>query len=372
MSAEFDAYSLATSGIRDLAPYDPGKPLEELERQYGISGAIKVASNENPLGPSPRVVELINRQISGIHRYPDGAGHELKKALAARHSVDMDQICLGNGSNDLLDMIARVFVGPGKAGIISRHAFIVYYLSLVYVHADIRVIDAKDYGHDLSAMAAAVDTNTQLMYIANPNNPTGTWSRTGELRTLLNHVPSSVIVVVDEAYAEYVAEPEYPNCIDWLSEYPNLIVTRTFSKIFGLAGLRIGYSVSSPEISNLLNRVRQPFNCNSLAMAAAIEALEDREHVEYSRKMNLEQMRTLCMGFSKLGLNVIDSVGNFVCVDLQRPSAQAYESLLRYGVIVRPIGVYDMPNHLRVSVGTEAENIRVLDGFRQLQENKVI
>ena len=369
MAGEFDAYELAVPGIRQLSPYDPGLPIEEIERRYGIKDAVKLASNENPLGASPRVTELIQSRCSDIHRYPDGGGYELKQAIAARHGVLMDQICLGKGSNDVLDMAARCFVSPGQNGIISQHAFVVYYLSLVYVHAQIKMIDALGYGHDLAAMADAVDADTRIMYIANPNNPTGTWSTESDLRSLLDTVPQTCIVVVDEAYAEYVDEPDYPDCSTWLDDYPNLVVTRTFSKMFALAGLRVGYSLSSPKIGDLLNRARQPFNCSSLGLAAATASLSDHDHVERSRKMNLEQMEVLCRGFAELGLETIDSVGNFVCVDLQKPAQSIFENLLRRGVIVRPIGGYGMPNHLRVSVGIDSENQRVLAEFARLRES---
>ncbi len=372
MSSRFSPYDLVSSGLGSLRPYDPGKPLEELEREYGISDAVKVASNENALGASPQVLKLIRSRASNIHRYPDGSGYDLKKELAVRHGVGADQICLGNGSNDVLDLLARVFVRPGQAGVISRHAFIVYYLSLIYTHAEIRVVDAKEYGHDIEAMANAVDENTAIIFIANPNNPTGTWSSENELRELLRTVPSEVIVVVDEAYAEYIDEPQYPDCTQWLPDYPNLVVTRTFSKIFGLAGLRIGYSVSSPEINDLMNRVRQPFNCNSLAMAAALVALEDEAHIARSRQLNLEQMQNLRNGFSQLQFETIESVGNFLCVDINCPAMPAYESLLGYGVITRPVGGYELPNHLRVSVGIEAENKRVIEAFERLKESAVI
>ena len=372
MSSQFDAYQLAVPGIRQLSPYDPGLPIEEIERRFNITDAVKLASNENPLGPPKRVVQLLQSRLPQIHRYPDGAGYELKNAIAARHGVEMNQICLGNGSNDVLDMLARVFVAPGQGGVISKHAFIVYYLSLVYVHADIKVIDALDFRHDLAAMAAAVDENTRILYIANPNNPTGTWSKDTEVRRLLDNVPNSCIVVVDEAYAEYVSCPEYPDCSAWLDEYPNLVVTRTFSKIFSLAGLRVGYALSSPEISDLLNRVRQPFNCSSLGLAAAAEALQDESHCERSRLLNDSQMAILNQGFAELGLTTIESVGNFVCVDLGEPALPIHEKLLRRGVIVRPIGGYGLPNYLRVSIGTEAQTQRVLKEFQQLKYEGVI
>jgi len=372
MSETFDACALAAPGIRNLAPYDPGKPIEELERQYGVRGAIKVASNENPYGPSPLAQRVLSATTGDIHRYPDGAGYALKTAIAQRHGVSIAQICLGNGSNDVLDMAARVFVSPGETGIISQHAFIVYYLSLIYAHADIKVIDALDFGHDTEQMAAAVDKGTKLIYIANPNNPTGTWSRADELRYLLDNVPENVITVVDEAYSEYVDDAQYPDCIGWLGDYPNLIVTRTFSKIFGLAALRIGYSVSSAQIADLLNRARQPFNCNTMGMTAAIESLKDEQYCQKCRQLNLEQMNFLVSGFDELNLQYIESVGNFICLDLGSHAANTYESLLRMGVITRMIGGYGLPDHLRISIGTAKENERVLEALNCLRQQSVI
>jgi len=368
MSAQFDAHRLAVPGIRQLSPYDPGLPIAEIERRYQHTDAIKLASNENPLGPSQRVLRLLQTQFFEVQRYPDGAGHALKSALAERHGVDQNQICLGNGSNDILDMLPRLFVAAGQNGIISRHAFVVYYLSLVYAQAEIKLIEARNYCHDLDAMAAAVDENTRLMFIANPNNPTGTWCSENELRALLERVPDSCIVVVDEAYAEYVSHTDYPDCITWLSQYPNLVVTRTFSKIFGLAGLRVGYALSNPEVSDLLNRVRQPFNCNQIGLAAAVEALRDTDHIERSRQMNDEQMAALRHGLKQLGLEAIESVGNFLCVDMGRQVDPIHEKLLRRGIIVRPIGVYGMPNHLRISIGTDQETQRLLTELERLKD----
>ena len=372
MPNPFDAYSLAIPGIRDLAPYNPGMPIEELERTYGISNSIKVASNENPLGPSPRAVQALTGELSDLHMYPDGSGWKLKKALAARHNVGLDQITLGNGSNEVLDLLARAFVRPGDSGVISKHSFIVYYLALIYTQAKIRIVDAFRYGHDVEAMANSIDDTTRIVYIANPNNPTGTWSRSNELRHLLNQAPPSVIVVVDEAYAEYVVEPDYPDCVNWLGDYPNLVVTRTFSKIFGLAGLRIGYAISSPEICDLLNRIRQPFNSNSLALAAALASIDDHDHIERSLKLNQEQGRSLCAGFNQLELEVIDSVGNFMCVNVGENASVAYEELLHIGVIVRPVAGYGLPNHVRVSIGTEEQNAHILDGFSMLRRTGAI
>ncbi len=365
---------LGAAGIRSLSPYNPGKPLDELEREYGIRDAVKLASNENPLGPSPQAIAAMQAQAGELHRYPDGSGFHLKAAIAEHHRAHPDQICLGNGSNDVLDMIARVFVEPGQTGIISQHAFIVYYLSLIYVHANIQTVPANNFGHDLQRMAQAAraDPAARLMYIANPNNPTGTCANQASLRELLESVPQSVIVAVDEAYAEYVADGDGSSCIDWLNDFPNLIVTRTFSKIYALAGLRIGYSISSSHIADLLNRVRQPFNCNSLALAAAVASLADDDHRVRSRALNTEQMSFVCHEFAQLGLKTIQSAGNFVCVDLNRPAIQGYERLLRLGIITRPIESYGLPSHLRISIGTQLENERLITAFKTLREKNVV
>ena len=368
MPFQFEANKLVVPGINKLAPYEPGKSIEELEQEQGISNVIKLASNENPLGPSPNVIEaLVNNNLFALHRYPDGSGHKLKTALAQLHQIDENQICLGNGSNDILDILVRTFVKQKDFAIISEHAFVVYYLSLVCVGANIKIIDALDFGHDISAMAAAVDKSTKIIFIANPNNPTGTWSTSSNLRDLLNNVPQTTIVVIDEAYAEYVTENDYPNCIDWLPEYPNLVVTRSFSKIYGLGGLRIGYSVSSPEICELLNRVRHPFNCNSLALEAARIALADQNHCKHSCVSNREQMQVLVNGFGKLGLKYIESVGNFVSVDVGPSAIDVNQKLLQAGVIVRPIASYGLANHLRVTVGTQSENDRILAELEKLK-----
>ncbi len=368
MSSAFDAQQLAVAGIRQLSPYDPGLPIEELERRFNIRDVVKLASNENPLGASARVQQLIRTYLPDIHRYPDGSGYELKSAIADRHGVEMNQICLGNGSNDVLDLLARVFVGPGQKGVISEFSFVVYRLALIYVHAQIVTVDAAGFGHDLEALAKAVDADTRILYIANPNNPTGTWSTATELRLLLDRVPRSCIVVVDEAYAEYVEQPDYPDCTCWLNDYPNLVVTRTFSKIFGLAGLRVGYALSSPQICGLLNRARQPFNCNSLALHAAVEALHDEAHCERSRRMNSDQRSVLRRGFDALGLASIESVGNFISVDMGASAAPIHEQLLRRGIICRPIDNYGLPNHLRISIGLPAENSRLLTELERLMK----
>ncbi len=361
----FDPHRIAVSGISDLAPYEPGLPLEEIERKYGITNAVKLASNENPLGPSPLAQEILNRGLD-VSMYPDGSGWRLTHALAEFHDVEANQITLGNGSNEVLDLVARVFVNPGDSGVISEHSFVVFRLALAYVQAELKIVEAVDYGHDLDAMAKAVDDRTKIMYIANPNNPTGTWSRSSELKKLMETVPENVIVLVDEAYSEYCTDPEYPNCIKWLDTYPNLVVSRTFSKIFGLAGLRIGYSVSSSKIADLMNRVRAPFNTNSIGQAAALASLKDKEHAKKSCMLNQSQMKVLHTGLQKLGFKTSGTAGNFVVVEINEPVSNAWEKLLKRGVIVRPLTSYGMPNHFRVTVGTSSQNARALKEFQIL------
>ncbi len=357
---------IAAPGIRELKPYVPGKPLSELERELGISHSIKLASNENPLGASPRVGEAVGRALAEIARYPDGGGFELRQALARKHAVDAAGVTLGNGSNDILDMVARVFLGPGVESLFSQYAFAVYPLSSQAVGATLVVAPAKDYGHDLAALRERVGPLTRLVWIANPNNPTGTWLGRDELHDFLTALPEQVIVVLDEAYTEYVEEPDYPDASEWLSEFPNLIVTRTFSKAYGLASLRLGYGLSHPDIADLLNRVRQPFNVNSLAQAAALAALEDQDFIRASVAANRAGMRQLVAGLDSLGLRSIPSVGNFVTVDFGREAASIDRALLQLGCITRPLANYGMPNHLRITIGLEAENERLLNALDQV------
>ncbi len=351
---------LATRGVKGLSPYEPGKPISELEREYGVRAAIKLASNENPLGPSAQATEAAGVALNELARYPDGNGFALKQALVEELDVDATQITLGNGSNDVLDLVARAFAGGKREVIYSAYAFAVYALVTQAVGARAVVTPARDWGHDLDAMRRAVTERTRLVFIANPNNPTGTWLDAVSLEGFIASLPEEVFVVVDEAYAEYIDLPEYPNCIPWVDRYPNLIVTRSFSKAYGLAGLRVGYSISHPDVAELLNRVRQPFNVNSVALAAARAALYDREHLRRSVEVNRHGMRQLTAAFERMELDYIPSAGNFISVDVGQSAAGVNEELLRNGVIVRPIAGYGMPNHLRVSVGLERENRRFL------------
>lgn len=359
-----DFIALAAPGVQKISPYQPGKPIDELERELGLTDIIKLASNENPLGCSPRVLPAVEGGLSELALYPDGNGFALKKALADFYGRPLAEITLGNGSNDILELIARAFLKPGDEAVFSQHSFAVYPLAVQAVGATGISVPAAGYGHDLVAMARAVTPATRVVFIANPNNPTGTWVEEGELDAFLMTLPEDVLVVLDEAYGEYVEPGVLPDGLDFLSRYPNVIVCRTFSKAYGLAALRIGYAFAHPDITNVLNRVRQPFNVNALALRAAVAALADQDFVARSRALNAAGMHQLTEGVRALGLDVIPSRGNFLCVHLRRPGLPVYEALLRQGVIVRPVTNYGLPDFLRVTIGTAAENARFLAALK--------
>lgn len=356
MNTTISIADLAVPGVRSLVAYVPGKPVDELERELGINHIIKLASNENPLGTNPKVTNALQASLPELTRYPDGNGFRLKAALADKHQLSPQQITLGNGSNEILELVARTFLTPELEVVFSQHAFAVYPLVTQAVGAIAKVVPAVDYGHDLSAMLAQINEKTRLVFIANPNNPTGTLLSAQELERFIAALPATVICVLDEAYYEYVDAAQRANSIDWLKQYPNLIVTRTFSKAYGLAGLRIGYSLSSPEVADLLNRVRQPFNNNMLALTAAEYALSDLNYLDQTIAANNAGMDLLTDAFKTMGLDWIPSSGNFVSVDLKQTAQPFYQALLHKGVIVRPVANYEMPNHLRISIGTEQEN----------------
>lgn len=358
MSCDFIA--LATPGVQKLSPYQPGKPVEELERELGISNIIKLASNENPLGCSPLVLQAIESGLHELAIYPDGNGFALKRALSGFYRRPIEEITLGNGSNDILELTARAFLQPGDEAVYSDYSFAVYPLATQAVGARGISVPAAGWGHDLAAMARAITPKTRLVFIANPNNPTGTWVEEDELESFLRAVPENVIVLLDEAYGEYVMPGALPDGLGFLDRYRNVVVSRTFSKAYGLAALRIGYAFAHPDITNVLNRVRQPFNVNALALRAAVAALEDQAFVARSREMNAAGMQYLTEGVRRLGLDVIPSRGNFLCIDLKRAGLPIYEALLRQGVIVRPVANYGMPDFLRVTIGTAAQNERFL------------
>ena len=355
-----DYTQLANNGVQQLRPYQPGKPVEELQRELGLRDVVKLASNENPLGPSHRALEAARRSLDQIHLYPDGAGFELKHALADNLGVSSDRITLGNGSNDVLELVARVYLQPGDEAVFSEYAFAIYPLVTLGCSAKPVSVDSHLYGHDLAAMADAITERTRVVFLANPNNPTGTWFNDQALDNFLARVPERVIVVLDEAYFEYVEESHYPDGLKRLDRYPNLVVTRTFSKIHGLAGLRVGYGLSHPDVADLLNRVRQPFNNNSMALLAAEAALEDPAFVADTVTLCKDEIARLTPALEGRGLTVLPSQANFITVDFGRDAAPIHQGLLERGVIVRPTASYQMPNCLRVSLGTVAEDDRFL------------
>lgn len=365
-----DYQSLAVKGVQALSPYQPGKPIDELARELGLNpdSIIKLASNENPLGPSAKALAAARQALDELCRYPDGNGFELKQALSSRLGVAPAQVTLGNGSNDVLEVIARSFADSDAEVIFSQYAFAVYPLVVQAIGATGVSVPAKDWGHDLDAMAAAVTDRTKLIFVANPNNPTGTVHGAAAIEEFLAKVPPRVLVVLDEAYCEYLLGEGYVDGIGLLSRFPNLIVTRTFSKAWGLAALRVGYSVSSPAIADVLNRVRQPFNVDSLALAAATAVLDDEDYLARSREVNAQGMAQLESAFRELGLAWIPSAGNFIAVDVGPQAGAIYQSLLEQGVIVRPIGGYGMPRHLRVTVGLPEENQRFIQALTQALE----
>jgi len=356
-----DLCEQSPSYVRAIAPYQPGKPISELAREMGLKekSIIKLASNENPLGVSPKAKAAIEKQIADLGRYPDGNAFDLRTALAKRLKVPESCIVIGNGSNDLLEMAASVFLGPGTSAVYSQHCFAVYPLATQSRGARAIEVPTKNWGHDLRAMRAAIAADTRVVFIANPNNPTGTFVSGTALEEFIGDLPRDVAVVIDEAYTEYLPPDVRYDSVPWLKKHPNFILTRTFSKVYGLAGLRVGFGLMQPEVADLFNRVRQPFNVNSLALAAATAALGDTEFVAKSIKMNRAGMETLERAFRALGLEYIPSHANFVTFRVSQ-AATVYQKLLRQGVIVRPIAGYGMPEHLRVTIGTPKENARFL------------
>ena len=359
-------FDLAVNGVRRLVPYIPGKPIEELERELGLANIIKLASNENPLGPGDKALAAIQSALSNLTLYPDGNGFNLKNSLAKKYGIGIDRITLGNGSNELLELVARAFLAPGLEAVFSEHSFATYPIVTQAVGASAVVVPALNYGNDLEAMSARIGDKTRVVFIANPNNPTGTLLKQTDLQKFIAALPSYCLCVLDEAYYEFGVHNGTIDSLDWLKTNPNLIITRTFSKAYGLAGLRVGYGFSSLEVADILNRVRQPFNNNYLALAAAEAALTDTEYLEKTIAVNTDGMTDLTNGFKDMRLEWIPSAGNFVSVDLKRSAHPIYEALLRKGVIVRPIANYGLPNHLRISIGTKTENRCFLDALSQV------
>lgn len=357
---------LAPAYIRSIAPYQPGKPISELARELGLeeSSIIKLASNENPLGVSPKARQAILAVLDGLALYPDGNGFELKQALSRHLNVAMDQLVLGNGSNDVLELAARAFLAPANTAVYAQHAFAVYPLVVQAMGCTGIEVPAKNFAHDLDAMTRAVRPDTRIVFVANPNNPTGTLAPAAEMERFIAELPAHVLLVLDEAYNEYLRPEHRSHSVLWLKKYPNLLITRTFSKVYGLAGLRVGYAVGSAGVADMLNRVRQPFNVSSISLAAAAAALDDHEFVRKSYELNLAGMEQLTAGLKKLGLEYIPSFGNFVTFKV-RDAKAVNTALLKSGVIVRPIAGYGLPDWLRVSIGLQSENARFLSSLKQ-------
>ncbi len=358
---------LATAAVRKIAPYVPGKPIEELERELGLRDIIKLASNENPYGASPRALAAMRRAVDRIGFYPDGSGHELKSKLAAHHGVQRAQITLGNGSNDALVLIAEAFLTPDTDAVVSQYAFAVYPIAVQATGATLKVVPAlpashavMPLGHDLAAMRAAVCARTRLVFLANPNNPTGTYASAAELEAFIASMPASTLVVLDEAYFEYGRSLQLQDGVMWLAKFPNLIVTRTFAKAYGLAGARVGYALSHPEVADALNRVRQSFNVSSPALAAASAALEDLAHVERAVAVAVAERARVSQRLADLGAPTVPSGGNFLLAHFGPRAAAINDRLLHAGIIVRPVGNYGLPEHLRITLGTPAQNDRLL------------
>ncbi|TDR18315.1 histidinol-phosphate transaminase [Marinicella litoralis] len=367
-----DFKKMAVPGVQKLNPYIPGKPISELERELGIQNIIKLASNENPLGPSPLAMQAIKAEMSELALYPDGNGFELKKALAEKHGIDMSCITLGNGSNDVLVLLAEAFLSPEHNAIYSQYSFAVYPIAIQAVGAQHQMIDATSWddemplGCDLPAMKAAINEQTRLIFIANPNNPTGSFLGQDELLAFIKSVPQDVIVVLDEAYLEYSSVEERVDGSLWLNEFENLVITRTFSKAYGLAGFRVGYCLSNPDIANVLNRIRQPFNVNSLALAAATAAIKDDEFLAKSMAVNAKGMKLLAASCDRLGLRFVPSKGNFLLVDFAQDAMPIYQQMLELGVITRPVANYGLPNCLRITIGSEEEMQRMTTVLEQV------
>lgn len=348
--------------IQSLTPYVPGKPIEELQRELGLGRVIKLASNENPIGPSSKALAALAGATDNLHRYPDGGGHRLRQVLAERWKVSSEQIILGNGSDELLGLLARAFLAPGDDAVMADHTFVIYRMEVTAAHGNPIVVPLTNWTHDLDAMARAVTPRTRLLFVCNPNNPTGTMVPAEEVERLMASVPNDVVVVFDEAYFEYVRDPWFPDTIAYVRDGRNVVVLRTFSKIYGLAGLRIGYGITTPEIAGILNRIRPPFNANSLAQRAAAAALGDEEHVARSRSVNAEGMAQVRQGLEALGLTPIPSQTNFLYFDIGRDGRRVFEALLREGIIVRHIE----GTMLRVTIGLADENAAFLQALKKV------
>jgi histidinol-phosphate aminotransferase len=359
--------------LAGLDRYEPGKPIEEVQKELGLSGVVKLASNENPLGPSPRAIAAVTDVLTSLHRYPDGPARALRGALGERLGVDARQVVVGNGSTDLIDLVARAFLGPEDNAVISEGAFARFRQVVLARNGHARLVPLREFTHDLEAMARRVDERTRLVFVATPNNPTGTWNRRAEIDRLLAALPPEVLVVLDQAYFEYAADvpdADCPDGVDYVRAGAPVVVLRTFSKAYGLAGLRVGYGIAAPEVIEAVDLVREPFNSNTLGQAGALAALGDRFHVERTLDLTRVERAALARDLAARGLRVLPSLANFLCVDVGRPGAEVFRALLRRGVIVRPLEAYGLPSCLRISIGARPENARLLAALDEVRAER--
>ena len=352
-------------GIESINPYEPGKSIEEVMEKYNLKEIIKLASNENSLGPSPKVLKVINN-FKDIHLYPDGDGIKLKSKISEIEGINSDQIILGNGSNEILEIISQTFLSPNTESIFSKHAFVVYKLASKVRGSKFHEVDACQWGHDLNGFLEKINDKTRLIFIANPNNPTGTYLSHENTLEFLNKVPKKILVVIDLAYFEYVTASDYIKTHEILDKFPNVIFTKSFSKIHGLSALRIGYGFGNETLIEIMNRVRQPFNVNSVAQNAAIESLSDQEYLKESINQNTKERLYLYKSLESMSVDYIPSQGNFICIDTKSSGKEIFESLMKKGVIVRPIDLYEMPTHIRVTIGNRTENNIFLEKFNEV------
>jgi histidinol-phosphate aminotransferase len=357
---------LANPAIRNLIPYQPGKPIEEVESELGLTDIIKLASNENPLGPSPKAMQAAHDALAKSHLYPEGGRFILRQALADSLKVELNQLTIGNGSENILEIIIKAYLNTDSNAIVSQYAFATIPIQIKAIGAELITIPTQQWRHDIQTTIKTCNEKTRIIFVVSPNNPTGTYTTTNELLELLNAIPKDVLIVLDEAYSEYIVRADYPDTLKILNQHPNLIISRTFSKIYGLAGLRIGYCISSPDIADILNRTRLPFNLNLIGSAAATAALSDHDYVKQSIAVNNKGMQQVETGLKKLNLNYIPSLGNFIAIDTARNGNDVYQALLRKGIIVRPLTAYDMPMHIRVTIGTQQQNERFLNTLEEV------
>lgn len=357
--------------LENLQPYPPGKPVEEVQRNYGLTEIVKLASNENPYGPSPLAVKAMQDELANLHYYPESGCYYLRNKLAEHHGVEADRLIFGNGSDEVVALLTMAFLSVGTNIVCSQHTFIRYEMGAMSMGAATRHVPLKDWHHDVDGLLAAIDAETRFVFIGNPDNPVGTALNANETRRLLENVPPNVLVVLDEAYYEFAKDDEdYPDSVSWLADFPNLVISRTFSKAYGLAGIRLGYALGHPDVWNALDRVRPPFNVNRLAQVGAMAALDDADHLRRTIDGNRAEKLRLYEGLKGLGLEFVESRTNFVLVNMKRPALPLYESLLQRGVIVRPMGIYQLPQHLRVSVGLPHENDAFIAALAQVLQNQ--